>query len=844
MLRKIAYWLVAGSFVFTLLPAADSTLTINLLPPGIIQKRQPNWIAKTLVTYSGGQPRNILFYAPLAQGGGNAPIQLVTFDEAGTVREEVDLTVVGAKHPSAVALGTTVIPHGHAVTYYPNGSVASIVAYHEGVLHGAYQCYYQSGQAQTRASYSNGLLDGEFKDYHPNGLVVSEGRYSAGKLDGPFTCYSAKGQKSLAMTYVNGLPNGEALEWYESQGVKLRRFFEAGLLQDNGTTPALTLYDEEHHVVETQAFRRGQPCGTHVRYYASGQESYHQHYKNGDRIGKESFFGADGTLLGQGEYLQGVPVGEHYRKDAETGATIYLARYDRQGHLLQPIVEWYPNGTKMTQYRLANGALTGEYLQYYPDGQLKHRYHYSKGEFEGPQEDFYANGSLKKRASYQLGMRHGLYEEWNSSGVLVASIPSRNGARDGMVQLWFGDGHQKSRASYSEGLEEGERREWDEDGTLVLSAHYISGIPDGSWEEWYPSGQLKRKASFVEGKPSNKEELYYPNGQLQRSVTYVNGLLEGPWREWYPEGSLKTEGLYAKGAASGPWLEYYPLLPTQEKPQISRQLSYRENAFDGDQLTFYFDGTKQSIMRYRQGISHGIKELWARDGELLQQTDYENGLVQGRHFEKKGSGEVIIASYVDNRLEGPYQLFFPPNEKGERIKALEANYSAGQYEGEVRAYDREGNKVGSTFYRNGLKDGAAAVFNPSGATVLVATFVAGQREGPSFEYFPSGVLRREVTYALDVKEGEEKTYYEDGRLAAIATYSKGQLNGPSRTWNADGILTFEGTYRNDKRHGPFNKYYDDGTPKVQQVFVDDELKPGSKQTFAPDGSKTEKESAS
>ena len=810
----------------------EPTAHLYHLPPGIIQQPQPNWIAKTLSTYDNGQAEVILFYAPVPGINLDRPVQLITFRESGAVEQEVDLTVVTTDNPAAKRLNTTVVPHSHAVSYFPNGSVASITSYQEGELQGPLQTYYPNGNTCNLVEYQHGVLDGPFSDYYSNGILAAEGRYQHGQLSGTFTRYHPNSSKAATITYVNGLVEGEVLEWYDDGGVASRQFFQKGVLNDHHNTPAVTRYDRDHHVIEEQSFLAGQPHGLHLRYANNGQETYRQQYQRGYRIGLEIFKDDQGTIIGQGEYVCNLPVGDHYRKDPNSDKTTYLARYDAQGQLLQPIQEFYPNGNRKSQYQLIEGTLDGDYLEYAPEGYLKHHHRYDKGNYYGLQEDFYSDNSPKKRTSYLNGKRHGAYQEWAPNGQLIACFCFTNGDRNGPSKEWYDNGHKKTDLDYSRGQRHGQHQEWDSSGTLTLSTTYHEGLLDGLYQEWYPSGQQKVHACYDKGHIVGTEKSFFDNGQCERLAHYQEGLLQGLIQEWYSDGGLRTEGYYELGKPVGVWQLYHPLLPGQEHPKVARILSYSDGRYDDEQLTFYFDGTKQAVLRYSNGVLEGSKELWTRDGELIQQTDYRNGKAEGKHYENKPSGDVIIAFYHDNRLDGPYLEYYPPNAKGERLKSLEAHYAQGQYHGEVRSYDINGNKIASTHYKHGLKEGTAAIFSNGGSTILVATFVQDKRQGPSYEYYPSGVLKRQVRYVDDLKEGDEVSYHEDGNKAAVAPYRHGQLHGVSRSWNPDGVLTFESNYCNGMRHGVMNKYYDDGSPRIVQFFINDELVPGSKQTFS------------
>lgn len=787
-------------------------LPLTLLQADIVAKRQPNWLAKTVATYPSTNPKQIVLYAPDSYLDVDLPVQSLFFYESGSLQHEVELTVVSKDHPSYKIWKTTVVPHGVAVSYSVEGNLAKVAFFFEGELEGQAKTYYPSGELQSAANYRKGVLEGSYREYSTNGSLTLESFYMGGKLQGGLTRFHHKEQKSCSCSYRDGLLEGEYLEWYPSGGVKSRQFYSQGLLNDSGNIPALTKYHENHTITHLQHFRSGQPEGAIVRYDESGKKIYQGEFHLGQKSGVEYFYSQD-RLIGSGQYVRGRAVGEHYREDPESSQILYRSFEGR-------VEEFYRSGVKKLQYQILQGVLEGPYFAFYPNGELQHIYHYASGELDGTQRDFYPDGQIKKEAQYKRGEREGFYREWSKNGQQILSLSFHNDLREGKSEQWYANGRIKRQEEYREAVPCNHTLEWTEEGQLLLDIDHTEKVE----KRWYPSGERSYyKDPFL-------EVDYYENGQKRGEAHYKNGLLEGPFLEWYEEGEQKTVGAYHEGLASGIWQSYYPPLPGRPL-QLFRQAEYVAGEYAGKISTYYLNGAKKSSIPYKEGLLEGIKELWDANGQIVQQTQYLGGKVEGSHFERRADQTVIVSHYKNNRLEGLYQLFYPKNAEGQQVKSFEVPYQKGLYEGEAINYSQEGVKISSTPYHLGKKEGEAALFTKEGAVILVATFRGDLKHGPSYEYFPSGALQRECLFVEDLKEGEERVYFEDGSLASLNLYKGGLLEGVCRSWNPEGVLIFEAEYAQGKKQGFFNKYYEDGSPKVLQRFVDDKLQPNSKKVF-------------
>jgi antitoxin component YwqK of YwqJK toxin-antitoxin module len=348
-------------------------------------------------------------------------------------------------------------------------------------------------------------------------------------------------------------------------------------------------------------------------------------------------------------------------------------------------------------------------------------------------------------------------------------------------------------------------------------------------QTWWKKDQLRSRLTFEKGKKEGKQEWYHENGAKERVAYYQQDLNEGDMTAWYPDGSLASSHHFKNGKPKGKQIDYFA------KMNLARIFQYDdEGALHGEQTIFYENGAMQSIASYEHGNLHGVKKVWHSDGSLLEEGNYSLGKLEGRFFQKMQDGREIIFTYRDNLKNGLHEIYFPPDQKGQKIRALQANYRNDQPEGIVTEYNEKGTKITETPYVAGVKQGKASLYGADGKLRATVEFEKDVRNGLTVQYFPDGGIFRETPYSSDRREGEERTYHADGSIASIFCYQNDLLEGLAQSWNPEGVLVFEGEYQNGLRHGFFNKYYEDGSPYLLQNFVLDKPE-GEKKKYDKNG---------
>ncbi len=243
------------------------------------------------------------------------------------------------------------------------------------------------------------------------------------------------------------------------------------------------------------------------------------------------------------------------------------------------------------------------------------------------------------------------------------------------------------------------------------------------------------------------------------------------------------------------------------------------------------------MLTYDHGLIDGVKQMFSESGELVEEANYAKGKLEGRFFQKTPDMREVVTHYRNNLKDGLHTIYYPPNQNGEKMKAIETTFESDLIQGLLTEFSDKGVKVAETPYVEGKREGQAKIFAADAHISITIDFLADQKNGPTVEYFPNGAKYRETPYVNDKREGEEKTYHPSGAIASIFNYNSDLLNGLAQSWNEAGVLVFEAEYQNDLRHGKFNKYHEDGTLYLSQNFSCDKLD-GEKRKVEKDGSLT------
>ncbi|NGX58787.1 MAG: hypothetical protein K940chlam3_01695, partial [Chlamydiae bacterium] len=480
-----------------------------------LKKRQPHWLPNTLETYSNGVVKKIVFYDSDPDLHLDVPVKIVVYSPQGKMSYEGDLAFT--KEQSQL--------HGASVWYGKRGKVIKLAFFSQGKIHGTVRTFYSNDQLKELLVYDMGIPHGRYAHYNEEGDLVAEGWYSHGKREGVFTTHFPDGTIASEIPYENGVPHGLARVRYPNGNEKWVKHFFRGVLHRDENLPAYTEFYPDYSYKKKEFFRFGRAHGAHESFHPNGQKKSLYTYVFGKLEGNQKVWNDAGDLIAQGVYRNGRPIGFHKQKYAD-GKTANIARYDKNGNLKEPIVEFDESGSKTAEYFLRNDKLHGTYREWFPNDQIKIDYTFVSGKQDGVQKEYNERGELILEFHMKNGKRHGLYQEklanlnfdqgdyhgiqkrWYPNGQLQSEENYENGEKHGLCRAWYSNGNLAVEGHFVQGKEDGVHKLWGEEGTFIAESSYLNGEYHGRSSEW-TDGSLKKKIHYQNGQIHGDEELFY-----------------------------------------------------------------------------------------------------------------------------------------------------------------------------------------------------------------------------------------------------------------------------------------------------------------------------------------------
>ena len=227
----------------------------------------------------------------------------------------------------------------------------------------------------------------------------------------------------------------------------------------------------------------------------------------------------------------------------------------------------------------------------------------------------------------------------------------------------------------------------------------------------------------------------------------------------------------------------------------------------------------------------------ASDGEKI--TNYPSG-------EKQSAGFV-----VDGKESGPWEFWW---ENGSPMsKGLFVN---GKPDSTWEYYSEEGKLYRRASFKSGVEHGVWTDLYDDGKVRSTGNYVNGRKEGEWKFYYDDGVLSQKGNYKLDHAHGLWELYHPDGRPSFTSTYEDNEPRSLWTSWNEAGNKVSEIDYGTEGKltivnswspsgkpevkdgNGTYNVYHPDG--KIAETgFVKNRMKAGTWKAFYGNGNKKE-----
>jgi antitoxin component YwqK of YwqJK toxin-antitoxin module len=184
--------------------------------------------------------------------------------------------------------------------------------------------------------------------------------------------------------------------------------------------------------------------------------------------------------------------------------------------------------------------------------------------------------------------------------------------------------------TYSEGLEVGNCFFYHEDGYLEAVGPMRLGLCHGYWKEYYPDGIVKQEGNYLNDEKQGIWKLYWASGELCQLLTYENGALMEVSEFTTPKGKKMDKGTLSKG--NGTRLVY------SIKGKLLTETNYENGLAEGKAASFNEKGKKQAEGKFIKGKKDGVWFFYDEKGKLHTEGNYKNGKPLGiwKYFNTEG----------------------------------------------------------------------------------------------------------------------------------------------------------------------------------------------------------------
>ncbi|TDQ17656.1 antitoxin component YwqK of YwqJK toxin-antitoxin module [Algoriphagus boseongensis] len=317
-----------------------------------------------------------------------------------------------------------------------------IIQFEKGIPNGPFLENYPNGKPKVVASLKEGVLDGDFGEFYPGGELHLKGKVLEGKKEGEWLEYSESGQIISTLTYSDGLIEGKGFG-----------------------------------------------------FYSDGDLQWEGNFKKGELDGPFAFYLPDSILKTQGQYVDGIPVGEWVEK------LEILPGFYHKGT--------YQNGLREGEWQLTD--LEGEFLQgeFYEEGRLV-----SVGKFQIPD-------SIEDKSKVKNG--NGQRYFYDKQGNILARGKISKGIADGLWYFYFPESDRVSASGNLEGTDRvGSWSFYSYEGDLLDQQVYYKESSPIAISSGPARPKRKRNSNEIFGTISNGEQGTGIFGQGWNIYTFQN----------------------------------------------------------------------------------------------------------------------------------------------------------------------------------------------------------------------------------------------------------------------------------------------------------------------------------
>ncbi|MBL57207.1 MAG: hypothetical protein CMP61_08470 [Flavobacteriales bacterium] len=351
---------------------------------------------------------------------------------------------------------------------------------------------------------------------------------------------------------------------------------------------------------------------------AQNNQEINQSNSKGEKHGRWVKKHANGNIKYEGQFENGVPVGE-------------FKRYNEKGKLISTLL-YTDSGSKAAAhlYDMGKTMATGMYLNQKKDGLWKFydknemlllEEEYKEGVKDGVSKEYHSNGSLHVEQIYKNGTLTGVFKEYYVNGQLKIKKTFIDGNPDGIFMFFHDNGVPKVMGRYNRGIKNGTWKYKTRMNKVVKTEEYEGGNMTYTSEElityWNDSLEIIRSREKYDKDGRSYFKAYHPNGKLHREGYFWKGAKDSTWNYYTFEGRLDTVRNFHHGKRQGAWTFKYP--NGKVKVEEGWYLDRRE----GEYYEFYPNGKTRVKGNYTKGNKSGEWSFYDEQGQLIETKDFD-----------------------------------------------------------------------------------------------------------------------------------------------------------------------------------------------------------------------------
>lgn len=202
-----------------------------------------------------------------------------------------------------------------------------------------------------------------------------------------------------------------------------------------------------------------------------------------------------------------------------------------------------------------------------------------------------------------------------SSEKVKEIIPLLEGMLSGVLKSFYESGNPKEEITYLNGVQTGERIEYYENGNKKFSISKSKNPKGNLHAHFYANGNIKSTEIYItEHDRDGKWIQYYPNGQMKSETEFIN-------EEFFVQNCWKEDGTQIMKDGTGLYINEYSIFDGEIDRNEQEYKNYKRHgkqySYTNDKLTLY-----QEMV---EGKEHGLTKSYDEDGNVTEETIYENG---------------------------------------------------------------------------------------------------------------------------------------------------------------------------------------------------------------------------